>query len=34
VSPEGGTVAEIVLPYHTGADLHAKPCRATPNAGP
>jgi len=21
---EGGTVAEIVLPYHTGADLHAE----------
>jgi len=24
VSPEGGTVAEVVLPYHTGADLHAE----------
>ena len=23
-APEGGTVAEIVLPYHTGADLHAQ----------
>jgi sensor histidine kinase YesM len=23
-SPDGGTVAEIVLPYHTGADLHAE----------
>jgi signal transduction histidine kinase len=23
-APEGGTVAEIVLPYHTGADLHAE----------
>jgi hypothetical protein len=21
---EGGTVAEFVLPYHTGADLHAE----------
>ena len=23
-APEGGTIAEIVLPYHTGADLHAE----------
>ena len=23
-APEGGTVAEIVLPYHTAADLHAE----------
>jgi sensor histidine kinase YesM len=21
---EGGTVAEVTLPYHTGADLHAE----------
>ena len=27
--PEGGTVAEIVLPYHTGADLHAGVVPAT-----
>jgi signal transduction histidine kinase len=26
---EGGTVAEIVLPYHTGADLHAEAAPAT-----
>ena len=23
-APEGGTIAEIVVPYHTGADLHAE----------
>jgi signal transduction histidine kinase len=23
-APEGGTIAEVVLPYHTGADLHAE----------
>ena len=27
---EGGTIAEIVLPYHTGADLHAEVAPATP----
>jgi len=26
---EGGTVAEVVLPYHTGADLHAEAAPAT-----
>src|SRR5687768_5314108 len=28
-APEGGTVAEIVLPYHTAADLHAEAAPAT-----
>ena len=27
--PEGGTIAEVVLPYHTGADLHAEAAPAT-----
>ena len=28
-APEGGTVAEIVVPFHTGADLHAEAVPAT-----
>ena len=33
-APEGGTVAEIVVPFHTGADLHAEAVPATAYAIP